>query len=768
MPGAPRSLRRRCIVHLSVLALVATGLGAASGCRPAAKTSEDGGPSPAKTISSAEPSREPEVVLDWIRRLDDCTLGHRGTLLDLGDPTMRSRYGPKLGKPDVDAFERDGSTWIRLKSRQVSLSFVTTEPVSSEGGIVIAARVKGGVSKALSVSLDGKPVGALSMPHAETKVVETRSSQTTLEAGAHQLDLRFVGGGKASPDTFGEIDWVRVGAFDGDAAYAAPTRRDVLVSTAVAGKTERAISLRGNAFARCTGYVPSDSVWKADLALTGGGDADVEVRVLRDRKEPSVVARLHLGAAEAAGWKPVSVPLGELDTTAAIEVAVVRAAKGTRVLFGESKVVRSKPRVPHAPFAPARAVVLVVLGTTSPKSLSAFGGPRPTPELARLVERGIVFEQNRAVSVLSNATLASMLTGEGPREHGVVDGDTKLAKKPTLVSEAAREAGIATALFTANPTTSQIFGFDRGWETFLARGPLEEGQATAVFDDAIRFVEAHKKDRFFLTIHARGGHPPWDASDEQMKDLPPQNYTGGLDPKHAGELIAKAKRIPPVIRYTDGDRERAAALHTLAIQAHDAALGRFLSALRLNGLDDDTTVIVTGDVTPDESAHVPFAESDVLEEPALATFLVVRPHKSVPTRAVHVQAPTENMHIATTILDAFGLAAPASFHSPSLFAVAESHDHLEDEPRVALAAMRFSARFGDLVLSGTKDREGRLCDLLLEPSCATDVRTTHPLATETLHRRLFDTLATDPKGLPAREDARLDPPSAAALKAWGR
>ncbi len=757
----PRPLPRldACGLHLSALAL-AVGV---AGCRPSATVTDGGAPEPSGPLAAP---REPKVVLDWIRHFDDCALGHRGTLLDLGDPTMRSRYGPRLTTGNVDAHERDGSTWVRVRARTLSLSFVTTEPLLADGGLTVSARAKGGAAKSLSVSLDGRAMGQLALAHNEIKVTELRSSQAALEAGAHQLDLRFVGGGKATPDSLGEIDWVRVGAYDGDAAYAAPTRRDALVSTSVGGKSERAVSLRGNAFARCTGFIPTDAMFKADLALTGGGDADVEVRVLRDRKDPTVVARLHLSPADAA-WKPVAVPLGQVDTTGAVELAVVRAQKGTRVLFGEARVVRANPIVPRTPFAGARGVVLVVLGTTAPRSLSAFGGPRATPELAKLVERGLVFEQNRASSPLANAVVASMLSGAGPTEHGIVDADTRLAKLPTLVSEAAREAGIATAFFTANPTTSQIFGFDRGWETFRARGPLDDGQATAVFDEAIRYLEAHKTGRFFVVIHARGGHPPWDASDDQMKDLPPQNYTGGLDPKHAGELLAKARRVPPVIRYTDGDRERAAALHTLAIQAHDAALGRLLSALRMNGQDDDTTLIVTGDVSPDEGAHVPFAEVDTLDEGTLSTFLVVRPHRALPLKAARVAAPSETMHVASTILDAFGLAAPAGFRAPSLFELAESRDRADSTPRVAFAAQKFSARFGDLVLSGAGERASRLCDLAIEPACATDVRATHPLATETLHRRLFDTLAGGAK-LPPREDARLDPPAAAALKAWGR
>ncbi|MBK6464707.1 MAG: hypothetical protein IPF92_27450 [Myxococcales bacterium] len=254
-----------------------------------------------------------------------------------------------------------GARGCGSRSRALSLSLVTAEPLLAESGLAISARVRGGASRTLSVSLDGRPMGHLALTHNEAKVSELRSPQAALEAGAHQLDLRFVGGGKTSPDALGELDWVRLGAYDGDAAYAAPTRRDALVSTPIGGRSERALSLRGDAFARCTAFIPSDAVFQADLALTGPGEADVELRVLRDRKDPRVVAQLHLGAADAAAWRPVAIPLGEVDTTGAVELRVVRAPKGTRVLFGEARVVRTSPAAPRAPFAPARGVVLVVL-----------------------------------------------------------------------------------------------------------------------------------------------------------------------------------------------------------------------------------------------------------------------------------------------------------------------------------------------------------------------------------------------------------------------
>ncbi|MBK6464706.1 MAG: sulfatase-like hydrolase/transferase [Myxococcales bacterium] len=302
--------------------------------------------------------------------------------------------------------------------------------------------------------------------------------------------------------------------------------------------------------------------------------------------------------------------------------------------------------------------------------------------------------------------VASMLSGASPTEHGLVDGDARLVKGPTLVSEAARQAGIATAFFTANPTTSAAFGFDRGWEVFQAKARSATDERPQVFDGG-HSLPRGPQDRPVLPHDPRPRRAPAVGRERRADEGPAARRTStGLDPKHAGELLAKAKRVPPVIRYTDGDRERAAALHTLAVQAHDAALGRLLSALRLNGRDESTTVIVTGDVAADEGAHAPFAESDALDEGTLATFLVVRPHAALPLKAGRVTAPSESMHVASTVLDAFGLRAPRNCRWPSLFELAESATAPTRRPgrgRFALAVLGALRRFRAVGRGGARD-----------------------------------------------------------------
>jgi arylsulfatase A-like enzyme len=388
------------------------------------------------------------------------------------------------------------------------------------------------------------------------------------------------------------------------------------------------------------------------------------------------------------------------------------------------------------------------------------------PELARLASHGTTFGLNRAASSLASADLASILTGLPPLAHGLDDADARLPRGATTIEEACRQGGVSTAMFTANPTTGVAFGFDRGWDSFVAHDPLEDAPGTQVFDDAAAWIEAHKSERFLVVVHARGGHPPWDVSPEELKTMPPEGYFGMVEPRRAAEGLAKARKHPG--RFKEDDRVRVWALYDHAVDAHDAALGKLLAALRAAGCDDDTAVVVTGDVAASEGPPVPFVDVDTLEEPLLATPLVIRWPTVDALAGRRIEAPSSPVDLGRTVLAALGLSPPPAFQGVDLAQVAQGALVPAERPLAATRGGRFAVRWGPFVLLGVRDRETRMCDLSLDPTCVADLRATSPLALESIHRWAIDNLAgATPSPLP-REPAVLDEHTTAALVRWGR
>jgi hypothetical protein len=774
----------RVQLSVSLLALVAILGGAGCTCsrktdgaRPAGETTNAG------PLDTAPSDTEGNVAFDVLARLDECTLGHRGVLLDLGDPSMRGRYGAKLDAPDPDSVEHEGATWARVTTRSLTATFTWTDdlrprrdpeapPPSPDAGPgdapYLEARIRGAAARAVTFFLNGKIVATAALGHDETRVVRVYGGSGALVPGDNDVRLGFHASARAEDDVLAEVDWIHVGVGDPGEPYSAPTRSDALVSATIGGVSKRALSLRAPGHARCSTWIPIGSSVETSLALEGQGDADVEVRLERDRLPTVVLGSAHV-TASAGAWTSVSVPLGEVGGAGllgAIELTATRATKGTRVLLAEPRIVSPERASKPTTVPPSRGVVIVVMSGLVERSLGPYGGARAVPELALLASEGVVFESHRATTALASGSLASMLTGLAARSHTVEDTDAHLPRSLTTIADAAHQGGVSTAMFTANPTTGPAFGFDRGWDTYVAHAPTEDTPATQIFDEAARWIEAHRGERFLVVLHARGGHPPWDVSLDDLKTLPPVNYAGSFDPRHAAEILQKTKKYP--VRFTEADRERAWALYAHAVEAHDAALGGLLTAIRGAGRGSDTTLLVSGDASVDDTVPVPFVDSEVLDETTLAIPLVVHPPVTAGLAGKRVRSATSSVDVAKTVLVALGLTPPASFQGDDLVAVAGREEAGAPSALVATSSTRFALRYGPLVLSGTRERENMLCDLSLETVCATDVRKTAPIALGVLHRMAFERVGPTSDAKVAREPAFLDPTTMAGLLAWGR
>jgi arylsulfatase A-like enzyme len=747
------------------------------------------------------------AALDPLASPDECVFGHRGVLLDFGDEGGgRAKLTPIERSGRVDAVEREGSSWARVFARAVTVPFVATADDVASGTAdgatpVLEARIRGGSAKSVMVFLNGKVAGAWPIAKGEVKVVSLKLTPDApnapqLVTGTNELLLRFRGAAKAgasAPDEEAEVDWVHIGGAAADETYAAPTRADAITSITLGGIPMRSLSLRAPAYARCTGWLPSAGHLVGSVGVVGVGDADLEIRALRDRAPPAVLASMHLSG--NAAWKPVDLALpahpagaGAKGTLGAVELVAVRSTRGARVVFGEPRVLESgPPPTSPPPRPPVNGVVLVVLGDVAPRLMEPFmPGGTPMPELTALAKSGVSFDANRAASGAGSGSLASMLTALPPRAHGVTDDEAGLAAEVTTLADVARQAGIRAAMFTANPTTGSAFGFARGWDTFLEHLPdvtEAPGAANAPFDDAARWISDRVTAgvRFLVVVHARGGHPPWDATPEQLRTLPPQDYTGGIDPKHASELLVRARGVtgsgrPSSLRLNDADRTRAWALYALALKEHDGALGRLLAAIKVAGRDADTMVVVAGDVGMGES-RAPLEDPDALSEATLSTPLVVRfagadVDPSLAGRKVGV--PTTSADVARTIVTAFGLTPPQAFGGVDLAQVATAGDAAapRGRPLVAVDGNRFALRWGSFVLRGVQPETAevdspidltKLCDLSLEPECTSDVRGAFPLALSALRRELLLQVRSPHGPVPVVEASNVR----GSLKLWG-
>ncbi len=746
--------------------LLSLGLGA--GCHGCGQKTIGENPTPTPTLSAtAVPLPPARVVTDLIERLPDCDIEHRGILFDAGTPAMTGRFAWTGTLPGgIENVEHDASTWMRVSTRTFKLFFVLSEA----NQIFVSARGIGLKSKSAAVLLDDQPLGTLNFNHEEVRVATTPITTLPVDAGIHTLTFRF--SGKARDEAFADIDWIRIGTPDENTStYGAPTLRDVVTTrAALSGVPHRALSMRGPGALRCTMRWPPGAHLRTAIGLLGAGEADAKVRLLRDGEKPTELLVQHVVGGEKAAWVDVDVPLNaQANQLLTIELGIDAVPPGSRVMFGDPSIVSLAAPPPAT--SKARAVVLVIMDGVERAALPPWHHA-PTPQLPALSDLALTattFHQHRAPTTFSGSVVASLLTALPPRGHTVTDLGARMPSWHTTLGAIAHDASIRAAMFSGVPLTFKSFGFGHGWEQFVEYPPYGNDKATAPIDGAAAWMTDVLRQapdaRFLVVVHSRGGHPPWDISPKEMTQMPPTKYTGVIEPRRGAQQLATArKRKNKRDTLSEQDQERARALEAAALAYEDRALGNLVSALKTAGIWDNTLFVLTGDVSSGASSL--YAEGSDLSETYLTLPLYVR-FPEGRYGGMHVNLPTEIWDITQTAISALGISFSRQVLGRDLSGIASGLEDSMSEPQIATLDDRYSARWGEIIMTGRYDAAPSLCDLALDPTCAFNRREMMPLAAQALFRRIMARDQSTRVDAQKREPASIDQETASALRVWG-
>jgi hypothetical protein len=759
MRAGPQS-RSRIVSIARVLAILAFAtLSGCGGC------SEDSPPEilpPPASPTDPVPDRTISPLVDLVAL---CDVEHRGLLLDFGTPAVDGRIeevSTEAGR--LASVERGGATWSVVDGRSTRASFVIAEP----GPLQLAARIHSHTAKGLSFVVDGQVLGSVRLKPGEAKTIELPPTTLPLDAGEHSLELSFSPRTARTP--VAEIDWVRVGFPDElRQTYGPPTLDDVVDARAVLDKVpHRAYSIRAPGLVRCPVRVPPQGRLRVAVGVRGTGRGEIEVAVRSDGKPAIVLARRALEGADGARWEDLDLPLdGFAEQLVQLELRAPTSTEGARLLFGDPEVV--VPTIAPKPGPTARVVVIVVLAGVDRQTLPGYD-LRPIGQLdhlSALASSGTTFLAHRGPTTVVSGTMATLLTGLPPAVHSLTDEGGRLPESVPTLTQSAQEASVQTAFFTAVPHTFAPFGFARGAAQFEAISPVS-GDARDPLSAAAAWITTalarQPSTRLFVVVHARGGHPPWTVATKQLESLPPENYSGEISPRRAGQQLATLRRRGRSLDLSQNDLIRIGALHQLALVEQDRALGVLLEALASAGVEDETLLVVTGDVSSGVADL--FDDAPPLDDGALALPLWVRFPRGA-YAGVKVSRATEVVDVAQTVVNALEIAPLRGLAARDLGGVASGLVLSADRPLVATAGDAWSVRWGDLVLRHRIGARAKLCDLVVDESCAFDRREQSPFAASALLRRLARHRFTPATPAAERESAVVDDDTLAALRVWG-
>jgi arylsulfatase A-like enzyme len=235
---------------------------------------------------------------------------------------------------------------------------------------------------------------------------------------------------------------------------------------------------------------------------------------------------------------------------------------------------------PPAPASRFPNVILVTVDTLRADRLSSYGYVRPTtPNLDRLLARGVRFAQARTVEPLTTPALASLLTSRYPHEHGATRNGMRLRAGLPSLAGVLGQRGFKTAAFVGNWTLRDaISGLGEHFQTYrqiasrkrwlVVKGEATGDDLTAAALDWLEKVRRESPDRpFLLWVHYVEPHAPYRTQ---------TRFTDALG-------YGRRRDLTPAQRY---DTEVAFADH---------AIGELLAGVGKLARGEDTIVALAGD-----------------------------------------------------------------------------------------------------------------------------------------------------------------------------
>jgi arylsulfatase A-like enzyme len=234
--------------------------------------------------------------------------------------------------------------------------------------------------------------------------------------------------------------------------------------------------------------------------------------------------------------------------------------------------------------------VLFLADTFRADNLAAWGGDEGVaPELDRAAARGLRFLQARSASSWTLPSIATLLTGIYPPQHGAVDKDLSLSRDLTTIAEVLRRAGYRTGAVTDAAFFSQAYGLEQGFDWFV-EFPIAEWDLDRTVDEALAFLERDDGRPTFLVVHTYRAHMPYRQGPDEDPGPWDELYAEGRA-RHAAEPRSPGLATKIYLSLVDRFRE----LYLGGVRDLDRGFGRFFRELEGRRMLENGYLVFTSD-----------------------------------------------------------------------------------------------------------------------------------------------------------------------------
>lgn len=346
--------------------------------------------------------------------------------------------------------------------------------------------------------------------------------------------------------------------------------------------------------------------------------------------------------------------------------------------------------------------------------IGSYGHPQvKTPNIDRLAERGVLFENAHCQYALCGPSRASFMTGLYP-DQTLIHSNSIYIREHTpnvkTIPQMFRDDGyyatrigklyhyqvpkhIGTAghddpyswNFTINPQGRDVWdepeifslqpGSYGGTLSWLAAEGTDEEQTDGMAAlEAVEQLERYKREDmpFFLAVGLYRPHTPFVAPKEYFDLYPLDSIEVPVVPEGYDETIPASalksiRRKKNQIDLADDLARQAIQAYYASITFADAQLGKMLDALDETGLAENTVVVFTSDHGYHMGEHGHWQKTTLFENATRVPLIIASPDQKA--KGAKTDAPAEMIDLYPTLAELCGLTPPGYVSGVSLVPV---------------------------------------------------------------------------------------------------
>ena len=400
-------------------------------------------------------------------------------------------------------------------------------------------------------------------------------------------------------------------------------------------------------------------------------------------------------------------------------------------------------------------VILFVIDTLRADHLGCYGyGKETSPNIDRLADEGVLFENAYPSDVPTQPSFTSMFTGQRGIMTGVVSHSRteSLSESIPYLTEILAQNGVTTAAVSTLYMMRRWFA--RGFKYYMnpvagIRRKLQQVDAEEINEMALPWIREHKDEDFFLFVHYWDPHSIYRPPEPYRRLF----YQGDeTDPENRSLDVLRTQPVWPFIkRHLDAmkenitDIEYVIAQYDGEIRYADDNFGELLNLLEDLGIYDETAIIFTSDHGESLGEHHFYFDHCDVYEPTVHVPLIVRCPERLPEGKRVRDLVQSTLSVTPTVLDLFGLEVPKSMEGKSLIEISEGkvEGYKEIYVNQGLWTAKRAVRVGRWKLIKTLDKsfwetpETELYDLEADPGEVRNLAEDEPEVVDRLELRMY-------------------------------